>query len=51
MRSQAVYFQKEAQRLLAEAEALDPSKTKTTITETVATDPEVKVKRKYTKKK
>jgi len=51
MRSQAAFFHKEAQRLLAEAEALDPGKTKTTVTETVTADPEVKVKRKYTKKK
>lgn len=51
MRSQAAYFHKEAQRLLAEAEALDPSKTKTTVKETVTAEPEVKVKRKYTKKK
>lgn len=51
MRSQAAYFHKEAQRLLAEAEALDPSKTKTTVKETAVAEPEVKVKRKYTKKK
>lgn len=51
MRSQAAFFHKESQRLLAEAEALDPSKTKTTLKETVTADPEVKVKRKYTKKK
>jgi hypothetical protein len=51
MRSQAAFFHKEAQRLLAEAEALDPSKTKTTVKETVTAEPEVKVKRKYTKKK
>jgi hypothetical protein len=51
MRSQATFFHKEAQRLLAEAEALDPSKTKTTVKETAQAEPEVKVKRKYTKKK
>lgn len=45
MRSQAAYFQKEAQRLLAEAEALNPS---AAVTESTA---EVKSKRKYTKKK
>lgn len=44
MRSQAAFFQKEAQRLLAEAEALNP-------TSGVATVTEAKPKRKYTKKK
>jgi hypothetical protein len=51
MRSQASFFHKESQRLLAEAEALDPSKTKTTVKETVTADTAVTVKRKYTKKK
>jgi hypothetical protein len=51
MRSQAAFFHKESQRLLAEADALDPSKTKTTVKETVTAEPDVKVKRKYTKKK
>jgi hypothetical protein len=46
MRSQAAYFQKEAQRLLAEAEALSPNKVITT-----TSAPDVKPKRKYTKKK
>jgi len=46
MRSQAAYFQKEAQRLLAEAEALSPNKVTTT-----TSAPDVKPKRKYTKKK
>jgi hypothetical protein len=46
MRSQAAYFQKEAQRLLAEAEALDPAKAVTAVS-----SPDVKPKRKYTKKK
>jgi hypothetical protein len=45
MRSQAAYFQKEAQRLLAEAEALNPGAAVTVSTA------EVKPKRKYTKKK
>lgn len=44
MRSQAAFFQKEAQRLLAEANALNP----TNGTDIVA---EAKPKRKYTKKK
>jgi hypothetical protein len=51
MRSQAAYFHKEAQRLLAEAEALDPKTTAPVVTETVTANPEVRVKRKYTKKK
>jgi len=46
MRSQAAFFQKEAQRLLAEAEALNPGQTVT-----VTSAPDVKPKRKYTKKK
>jgi hypothetical protein len=44
MRSQAAYFQKEAQRLLAEAEALNPVGAVTPVAE-------VRPKRKYTKKK
>jgi hypothetical protein len=44
MRSQAAFFQKEAQRLLAEAEALNPNGAVTPVAE-------VKPKRKYTKKK
>lgn len=46
MRSQAAYFQKEAQRLLAEAEALNPGQPVT-----VSSAPDFKPKRKYTKKK
>jgi hypothetical protein len=48
MRSQAEYFQREANRLLKEAEALDPGKTvNSSATEAVVDKP----KRKYTKKK
>jgi hypothetical protein len=49
MRSQAAYFHKEAERLLKEAESLDPTKAVNTsvITETTVDKP----KRKYTKKK
>lgn len=49
MRSQAAYFRKEAERLYAEAESLDPQTAKPIVVETVT--PETRVKRKYTKKK
>jgi hypothetical protein len=46
MRGQAAFFQKEAQRLLAEADALDPG-----VSITATSSPDIKPKRKYTKKK
>lgn len=46
MRSQAEFFRKEAERLLAEAETLDPQKKVNTVTEAPS-----KPKRAYTKKK
>ena len=49
MRGQAAYFHKESQRLLAEAETLDPSKN--TVKETVKSGSDVKVKRTTVKKK
>lgn len=51
MRSQAAFFKKEAERLYAEANTLDPQTTASLVTETAAATPEVRVKRKYTKKK
>jgi hypothetical protein len=50
MRSQAAFFKKEAERLYAEADTLDPQTTGP-VTESVIATPEVRVKRKYTKKK
>jgi hypothetical protein len=50
MRSQAAFFKKEAERLYAEADTLDPQTTGP-VTESVTPLPEVRVKRKYTKKK
>lgn len=50
MRSQAAFFKKEAERLYAEADAMDPQTTGP-VTESVTPLPEVRVKRKYTKKK
>ena len=50
MRSQAAFFKKEAERLYAEADTLDPQTTGP-VTESVTATPEVRVKRKYTKKK
>ena len=51
MRSQAAYFKKEAERLYAEANTLDPQTTAPVVTNKVNAESEVKVKRKYTKKK
>ena len=54
MRSQAAFFKKEAERLYAEADTLDPQTTgpvTDAVTESVTATPEVRVKRKYTKKK
>lgn len=50
MRSQAAFFKKEAERLYAEADTLDPQTTGP-VTESATATPEVRVKRKYTKKK
>jgi hypothetical protein len=51
MRGQAAFFRQEAERLYKEADALDPQSTKELVTESVAQTPEVRTKRKYTKKK